>query len=272
MLWGQSCFAWETAPLCQRAINTRYVEVVEIALVCLNYERMTFRAVALESIAFEVDCSLKVFVPQGGTGPSPKCPSESGIFVFLIGLKALVQKDTSLLFDFMSVIHEGHCCWFGCYWYFWLVPKMSDLAENIRLYGGSRVLEMIQSLDSPVWKTQVCWFSEISLWILRAPLLIWATYCAWHIFQVFLYHLFSLCCGICWEALYFTDCDSQAIQKSIATSLLKAKQNMQRLEFEARLQYENEYQPALTQESLDDLERRLQQEVKVGIGLFHMHP
>ena len=47
---------------------------------------------------------------------------------------------------------------------------------------------------------------------------------------------------------------------------------MQRLEFEARLQYENEYQPALTQESLDDLERRLQQEVKVGIGLFHMLP
>ena len=75
MLWGQSCFAWETAPLCQRAKNTRYAEVVEIALVCLNYERMTFRAVALESIAFEVDCSLKVFVPQGGTGPSPKCPS-----------------------------------------------------------------------------------------------------------------------------------------------------------------------------------------------------
>ena len=36
------------------------------------------------------------------------------------------------------------------------MPKMSDLAENIRLYGGSRVLEMIQSLDSPVWKTQVC--------------------------------------------------------------------------------------------------------------------
>ena len=47
---------------------------------------------------------------------------------------------------------------------------------------------------------------------------------------------------------------------------------MQRLEFEARLQYENEYQPALNQESLDDLERRLQQEVKVGIGLFHMLP
>ena len=60
-------------PAC--VINTRYVEVVEIALVCLNYERMTFRAVALESIAFEVDCSLKVFVPQGGTGLSPKCPS-----------------------------------------------------------------------------------------------------------------------------------------------------------------------------------------------------
>ena len=60
-------------PAC--VINTRYVEVVEIALVCLNYGRMTFRAVALESIAFEVDCSLKVFVPQGGTGPSPKCPS-----------------------------------------------------------------------------------------------------------------------------------------------------------------------------------------------------
>ena len=60
-------------PAC--VINTRYVEVVEIALVCLNYERMTFRAVALESIAFEVDCSLKVFLPQGGTGPSTKCPS-----------------------------------------------------------------------------------------------------------------------------------------------------------------------------------------------------
>ena len=75
MLWYQSCFALETAPLCQRTINTRYIEVVEIALVCLNYERMTFRAVALESIAFEVDCSLKVFVPQGGTGLSPKCPS-----------------------------------------------------------------------------------------------------------------------------------------------------------------------------------------------------
>ena len=60
---------------------------------------------------------------------------------------------------------------------------MSDLAENIRLYGGSRVLEMIQSLDSPVWKTQVCWFSAISLCILRAALLLWATYCAWHIFQ-----------------------------------------------------------------------------------------
>ena len=28
---------------------------------------------------------------------------------------------------------------------------MSDLAENIRLYGGSHVLEMVQSLDSPVW-------------------------------------------------------------------------------------------------------------------------
>ena len=99
-------------PLCHqyKVRRASTVEVVEIALVCLNYERMTFRAVALESIAFEVDCSLKVFVPQGGTGPSPKCPSESGIFVFLIGLKALVQKDTSLLFDFMSVIHEGHCC------------------------------------------------------------------------------------------------------------------------------------------------------------------
>ena len=90
--------------------------MVEIALVCLNYKRMTFRAVALESIAFEVDCSLKVFLPQGGTGPSTKCPSaqvypsESGIFVFLIGLKAFVQKDTSLLFDSMSVIHEGYCC------------------------------------------------------------------------------------------------------------------------------------------------------------------
>ena len=94
--------------------------MVEIALVCLNYERMTFRAEALESIAFEVDCSLKVFVPQGGTGPSAKCPSvpkctqvypsESGIFVFLIGLKAFAQKDTASLLDSMSVIHEGHCC------------------------------------------------------------------------------------------------------------------------------------------------------------------
>ena len=195
MLWDQSCFA-----LCQRAINTRYVEVVEIALLCLNYERMTFRAVALESIAFEVDCSLKVFVPQGGTGPSPKCPSVpkwKWDICLPIGLKAFVQKDTSLLFDFMSVIHEGHCCWFGCSWCFWLVPKMSDLAENIRLYGGSRVLEMIQSLDSPVWKTQVCWFSEISLCILSPLLLLWATYCAWHIFQVFPYHLFPLCFGIC---------------------------------------------------------------------------
>ena len=33
-------------------------------------------------------------------------PSESGIFVFLIGLKAFAQKDTSLLFDFVSVIHK----------------------------------------------------------------------------------------------------------------------------------------------------------------------
>ena len=31
---------------------------------------------------------------------------------------------------------------------------MSDLAENIRLYGGSQVLEMVQSLDSPVWNVQ----------------------------------------------------------------------------------------------------------------------
>ena len=28
---------------------------------------------------------------------------------------------------------------------------MSDLAESIRLFGGSQVLEMVQSLDSPVW-------------------------------------------------------------------------------------------------------------------------
>ena len=36
---------------------------------------------------------------------------------------------------------------------------MSELAENIRLYGGSQVLEMVQSLDSPVWKVQQVWFN-----------------------------------------------------------------------------------------------------------------
>ena len=41
---------------------------------------------------------------------------------------------------------------------------MSDLAENIRLYGGSQVLEMVQSLDSPVWNIQqVCSFFPLSV-------------------------------------------------------------------------------------------------------------
>ena len=41
---------------------------------------------------------------------------------------------------------------------------MSDLAENIRLYGGSQILEMVQSLDSPVWNVQqVCSFFPLSV-------------------------------------------------------------------------------------------------------------
>ena len=46
---------------------------------------------------------------------------------------------------------------------------MSDLAENIRLYGGSHVLEMVQSLDSPVWNVQqVFSFLTVYLAILYA--------------------------------------------------------------------------------------------------------
>ena len=47
--------------------------------------------------------------------------------------------------------------------------EMSDLAENIRLYGGSQVLEMVQSLDSPVWNVQqVFSFLTVYLAILYA--------------------------------------------------------------------------------------------------------
>ena len=46
---------------------------------------------------------------------------------------------------------------------------MSDLAENIRLNGGSQVLEMVQSLDSPVWNVQqVFSFLTVYLAILYA--------------------------------------------------------------------------------------------------------
>ena len=55
-------------------------------------------------IAVSRSLSLK---EEQATHPSAQVyPSESGIFVFLIGLKAFVQKDTSLLFDFVSVIHK----------------------------------------------------------------------------------------------------------------------------------------------------------------------
>ena len=67
------------------------------------------------------------------------------------------------------MIHQQQLPDQGCNPQNWILSKkfnkfkMSELAENIRLYGGSQVLEMVQSLDSPVWKVQQVCLMFISL-------------------------------------------------------------------------------------------------------------